>query len=125
MLLPPSADLASFQQVSSIDQLPSAWKDQDITGFAAYSFATTDKNDRDVLVVQYSPLRIELFHNDVLSVVVNDRNLMHFEQKSIINGQRVIDSVNINVDRHKGKEVVDYGEDGEWTTFVCQLSNLI
>ncbi len=117
MLLPPSADLSTFQQVSSVDKLPSAWKNRDLNGFSAYSFSTnTQSEDSNIVVIQYSPLRIELFHNDVLSIVVNDRNLMHFEQKSMANGQKVIDNAANanNFDRHQGKEVVDYGEDGKY-----------
>jgi hypothetical protein len=64
-------------------------------------------------VVCHSPFQIDLFVNGVNTVSLNERSLMHFETSQHHNGNSIGDSErDITVDRHNGKEVVDYGEDG-------------
>ena len=60
---------------------------------------------------QYNPLKFELYAGDSLEIVGNDRGLFHFEWKRD-RGSIASDSTNIDTDRHHGKDVVDYGEDG-------------
>ena len=69
--------------------------------------------EHSVLVVDFDPLKIELYVGDILQISANDRSLMHYEWQRSRGGdtsQRVL--TESEDDRHGGKEVVDYGEDG-------------
>ena len=91
-----------------------------------------------LVVIHLSPLLIELFHGDELQVSLNERSLLHFESQEAItttNTQSTTGSVEEtsrkldndkdveaeaeDVDRHHGKVVVDYGEDGEMMNSCC------
>ena len=78
---------------------------------------TIDSNGiPSTLVVHSSPLKFELYHGDILQVVANGRSLMHYEVKQV-KGDNQENSNSPKdgeqgFDRHGGKEVVDYGEDG-------------
>lgn len=70
-----------------------------------------------ILVLQTSPapLLVELYTNDVLQVSANSRSMFHFETRRNRQGEHLLshgESNEDNADRHQGKEVVDYGEDG-------------
>eukprot|EP01041_Mallomonas_annulata_P005876 gene5876-11870_t len=68
-----------------------------------------------VLVLQTAPapLLIELYVDGIPLVTANSRSLMHFETKRIKSSTSTLSlSGGDATDRHKGKDVVDYGEDG-------------
>jgi alpha 1,3-glucosidase len=70
-----------------------------------------------VLVLHSAPFSVELYNEDVLVLAANSHQLMHFEQK-------IDNSAHIEAppaagqqqqqvkDRHGGKEILSYGEDG-------------
>ena len=64
-----------------------------------------------MLVVHFEPLRIELYHDGTLQIVANDRNLLHYEYTRDARGVSLGRSLS-DAERHQGKEVADYGEDG-------------
>lgn len=68
-----------------------------------------------MLVIQHTPLKLELYRDGVNTLTVNERNMLHYEPDSDAPQQHATHhQVDNTVDRHKGKEVVDYGEDGKW-----------
>ena len=84
-----------------------------------------------VLVVHSAPFRLELFRGGVLQISANERSLLHFEPDQHTHGRRAAEAGEkmeqegeeeeegedeeelTDEERHGGKEVVDYGEDGE------------
>lgn len=72
-----------------------------------------EKKD-SILAVYYSPFRVELYHEGVLTMSANTLDMMHFEEKHDVSKHtRALGaSEESEEDRHGGKEVVDYGEDG-------------
>ena len=80
--------------------------------FTAYLLKDEGLGDSQlVLVVHHSPLMIELFKDSLLLTTMNSKSLMHYEKTQ---GTRHLSDIQEHevADRHKGKEVVDYGEDG-------------
>jgi hypothetical protein len=83
------------------------------------SFSSTVGSDSktvqdSVLVIYSAPLKFELYQEGVLQIAVNERALMHYEQLQSAEG-RVKAAASVgqtDAERHGGKEVVDYGEDG-------------
>ena len=77
---------------------------------AFIALTSKDKPGKNILVVHLSPLKIEMYHDGNLQIVANERNLLHYEySRTRSEGQgRVL----TDADRHQGKEVADYGEDG-------------
>lgn len=76
----------------------------------AFAFGTGS-----ILVIQPSPLKFDLYYEDVLQLSANSDSLLHFEQKiGSPQLQSKQDSVPVlsEEDRHGGKEVLSYGEDG-------------
>lgn len=68
-----------------------------------------------VLVIYANPLKFELYQAGVLQIAVNERALMHYEQAQD-SGSRIKAAAAVgqtDAERHGGKEVVNYGEDGE------------
>lgn len=65
-----------------------------------------------VLVVHAAPLKFELYHGDTLSIAANERSMMHYEIKQ--QDKRELNAIESSskADKHAGKEIVDYGEDG-------------
>jgi alpha 1,3-glucosidase len=64
-----------------------------------------------VLAIHMSPLKFELFTDNVLQISANDRDLLHYEWKQ--SGDGVKKHVHVEEkDRHGGKKVVGYWEDG-------------
>lgn len=106
-----TSHLLSGYAETTPEQLPSAWKGKDASSFTALTFQTEASN---VLVIQHSPFKVELFRDGVATVVMNERNMMHYEQTTGSTGSDsiIIDEEAEATDRHQGKEVVDYGEDG-------------
>lgn len=82
------------------------------------SFSSGVAEPASVVVVHTNPMKIELYKGNVLQVTANDRSLLHFEQQRASDGNRkLIEQETENAqeseeDRHGGKVVVDYGEDG-------------
>lgn len=81
------------------------------------STPVTADDPQSVVAIFLSPLRLELYVDGTLTVSANSLNLMHFEQKQVAHSRNLASDVsgdgNDNADdRHHGKEVVDYGEDG-------------
>lgn len=88
-----------------------------------------------VIVIHFSPLLIELFHGDELQLSLNERSLLHFDSQDVSSSSSTTTSSTTgsdkeasrklrndidgdveaeeDIDRHHGKVVVDYGEDGE------------
>lgn len=64
-----------------------------------------------MLIIKHNPLKIEVYVDGALQFSANERNFMHFEMSNAVDsGAHVVEEEHI--DRHGGKEVVDYGEDG-------------
>lgn len=71
-----------------------------------------EEDPSNILIVYFKPLKFEMYHNNILQIVANGRSLMHYDQK--------LDNLQLSdhhrsestVDKHNGKEIVDYGEDG-------------
>ena len=80
--------------------------------YSAYLLNESGMDGQLVLVVHESPLSIDLFKDHVLVLSINSRSLMHYEKTQ---GPRVVNEMQDQElkDRHQGKEIVDYGEDGE------------
>lgn len=83
----------------------------------ALSFGSTTDPSADadsVLIIYSAPLKFELYQAGVLQIMVNERSLMHYEQQqsnsSKVKAAAIGES---DMERHGGKEVVDYGEDGK------------
>jgi mannosyl-oligosaccharide alpha-1,3-glucosidase len=108
ILLPEGLEPIQFSAEDRL--LPQTLRDnmeqKDILTFGSASKST--------LVVYYSPFRVELYQDGFLTVSANTLNLMHFERKHdrSQSSQRLLSEVKSDEDRHHGKEVVDYGEDG-------------
>ena len=83
----------------------------------AFSFGSTTDPAADfdsVLVIYSAPLKFELYQSGVLQIMVNERSLMHYEQQQSSNTKvKAAATGESEMERHGGKEVVDYGEDGE------------
>jgi len=81
------------------------------------------KTSPEVLVIHLSPLVVELFCGDELQVSLNERSLLHFDSHEVnpspdkdVLSRKLTNDVDVeaeDLDRHQGKVVVDYGEDGE------------
>jgi hypothetical protein len=107
--------LESIQFSDDDRSLPQALRDnseaKDILTFGSDSAKST-------LVLFHSPFRVELYQNGFLTISANSLNLMHFEKKHEGGNRRALGEggagggVKSDADRHDGKEVVDYGEDG-------------
>ena len=111
-----------FRQLQPNDALiPSSAKDAVnqkaafAVAFGASQESAANGASASVLVVHSSPLKVELYQGGVLQVTANQRSLMHYElRQGTANQRRSLQSVQqqTEVDRHQGKEIVDYGEDG-------------
>lgn len=77
-----------------------------------------------VLVLSLDPLRIDLYHGAALLVSVNERSLLHYEVTDSFDAvdtkPKTTEAIP-DADRHKGKEVVSYGEDGN-TCVGCMIA---
>mmetsp|Transcript_15836 Transcript_15836/g.26492 ORF Transcript_15836/g.26492 Transcript_15836/m.26492 type:complete len:939 (-) Transcript_15836:135-2951(-) len=70
---------------------------------------------QSVVAVFLTPFHIELYVDGVLTISANSLNLMHFEEKQAARSRNLASEGSSKApgeDRHGGKEVVDYGEDG-------------
>jgi hypothetical protein len=92
---------------SSDPRLPVALRDHPEKSYLAFSFGPAS-----TLVIFKSPLKVDLYFGNSLQVSANAENLLHFEQKIDKSSHVDLPSSDAAVDRHGGKEVLSYGEDG-------------
>jgi hypothetical protein len=132
LLISQGLTVTDFTRIMQKGSLPHAWQSKDPTSFIAYSFhgrnddpyllssssvsgegGNGERSEETTIILQFSPLKVEVYVKNNLVLIINDRNLIHFEEKSFNKATNTvkIDSA-ATVDRHKGKEVIDYGEDG-------------
>ena len=119
ILIPDGLTSAPYNILKHDDALvPSALKDalqQNL--ILAFSFGSTTDPAAvadSVLVIYSEPLKFELYQSGVLQIMVNERSLMHYEQQQSSNSKVKAAAIGeSDTERHGGKEVVDYGEDGE------------
>jgi mannosyl-oligosaccharide alpha-1,3-glucosidase len=100
---------------ASDPKIPTAVKTLPADSFVAISSAESS----NVMVLYSSPLKIEVFRDNHSIMVMNERSLFHYEVKGASKDSSADDTsvpsaleLEEDGDRHKGKEVVDYGEDG-------------
>jgi hypothetical protein len=102
--------------------------------FKSYFFSKGKLPTESILVLHSSPFKIELYRDGGLLVSLNERNLLHYEhevsqdqlaclycmillhlceQMEDLNEDAMAASLTLtDEERHSGKKVVDYGEDG-------------
>lgn len=132
ILLPGGLEVGEFTLLSAGDfALPAALRSLPPSAILAVHFnhASADVSDGpSVLAVHPYPLKFELYHGGVLQATANSRNLMHFEPSKTSPSRNLMGVVSepdgstfspsvegstlSDEDRHGGKTVVDYGEDG-------------
>lgn len=115
-------------RLATATEIPSDWASQDPASFTALSF--NDAQSKDVLIVQHNPLKIALYHDGINTITVNDRNLLHYEHDggsgaSAAQLAKAAELEKKRRDRHQGKEVVDYGEDGTASCYIAILLLLL
>ncbi len=112
--------VTQFNRVEAKD-LPAQWKNKEATAFSAYRYRASHPSldqsleEDTVVVLQHSPLKLEVYRENALVLAINERNLMHYEQRSAASSrsEQIAQHHELShEDRHKGKEVIDYGEDG-------------
>jgi hypothetical protein len=116
LLLANAKKFVEFVEVKSEkNRLPEAFQFVDPSLFSALRFPA---DNRDlVLVIEYAPFRLTLYDGNVAIAAANHRQLLHYERDN--NNNNNGGEVNLSADskskedKHKGKEIVDYGEDGE------------
>jgi alpha 1,3-glucosidase len=74
-------------------------------------YGLPDAAHKNVLVVNSSPFKVELYQGGKAVVSANGRSMFHFEHHRAAPGTSA-DKKEAEVDVHGGKEIVDYGEDG-------------
>lgn len=112
----------STPRIATAAELPVDWAAKDPASFTALSF-----NTEDVLILQHNPLKLSLYHNGLNTINVNDRNFLHYEHDSQQGHRTNVDTAKADelaqkrADRHQGKKIVDYGEDGIAITYITML----
>jgi hypothetical protein len=113
--------LFSDAQKADVQSRISGLKNVDLGAALMLGFQGAPESSSDsLLVVHTAPLKVELYTPEgQLQVSLNERALLHYEDSSHVGGgsdaaggaaaAAVAEEVK---DRHGGKEVVDYGEDG-------------
>jgi hypothetical protein len=76
----------------------------------ADSFLAVPVGDSHTFVCKFNPLKFELYRGNTLEIAGNEHSMFHFEWKRERAVNRRTDES--DEDRHQGKEIVDYGEDG-------------
>jgi alpha 1,3-glucosidase len=97
---------------SKLPEALRAFTDEDIVALA---FHNPSSKDDSILAIYPKSLVVELYQGGELVIRANARNLMHFELSGQASNHRLLSTRNkedADIDRHAGKEVVDYGEDG-------------
>jgi hypothetical protein len=83
--------------------------------------------DGQVLAISLDPFKATLFVNDKAVVTANGENQFYFEYHRSRQGAPALAApVENREDKHKGKKIVGYWEDGEWwkTMSICQSLSL-
>jgi alpha 1,3-glucosidase len=132
LLISQGLAVTDFTRIMQKGSLPHSWQSKEPSSFVAYSFhgrnddpyllfsssvngegGNGERSEETTIILQFSPLKVEVYVKNNLVLIINDRNLIHFEEKAFNKPSNTvkIDS-SATVDRHKGKEVIDYGEDG-------------
>lgn len=107
LLLPEAHKPKAFRMVKAGDaSLPNDLRGLPHADLIAISF------DESVLAIHPSTLKFELYHQGVLQASANSRSMMHFESSGETERRELSEVEESEVDRHQGKEVVDYWEDG-------------
>lgn len=75
------------------------------------SFVALPVGDSHTFICHFNPLKFELYRGNTLEIAGNDQSLFHFEWKRERRAARLT-AEEESEDRHGGKEIVDYGEDG-------------
>jgi alpha 1,3-glucosidase len=103
---------AAFRSLAAGDPaLPAALATANLDNYLVYAFAGETSKETSVLAVQKSPFNLELFVEGRSAVQANKRGLFHFEHHRK-RGDQVMIAHAESDDEHKGKTIVDYGEDG-------------
>lgn len=91
----------------------------DDSNFAAFvANPSSETGSVSVLVLYTSPLKVELYLDGALQITANEQSFLHFEHSQANNAAIAAEAKEEEVDRHNGKTVVDYGEDGKRLLFV-------
>jgi hypothetical protein len=114
--------LATYEELSPSAKQPlsdyAGLKGVDSASYIALAFGAPGSDAKSVLVVHTAPLKVELYSPEGhLQVVLNERALLHFETSAAAAGagtQQAAAGAVLEKDRHGGKQVVDYGEDGTY-----------
>lgn len=115
-------ELVDYKQLEDPSSLPTPLQNTARDSFYAFSFdnttpsgSTLGSENSAVLVVHKTPLKFELYRDGVLQISANDRSLLHFESSSGESRKLAAsekDTVESDEDRHGGKEITGYWEDG-------------
>jgi len=119
ILIDDGKQLKSFQSVdATAGSLPSALKSIDASSFQAFQFNTEEEGgSSSVLALHWSPLKVDLYTDGILQLSLNERALLHYEDaeasgKVAAAAASAPATAEAEADRHAGKTIVDYGEDG-------------
>lgn len=82
--------------------------------------------DNHILELGMNPFQATLFVNQVAMIEVNSKNMFHFEHQRTRDGGSILASGSSTneeedahtEDKHGGKKIVGYWEDGKYTTFL-------
>lgn len=111
--------LSAFKELSGSDKEKlssfSGLNGVDSASYVALAFTPAGASSESYLVLHTSPVKVEMYSPDGdLQVSLNERALLHYETSTGESGaQAQAISTEDAKDRHGGKKVVDYGEDGE------------
>ena len=92
--------------------------------------ALTASTSQSLLVLHLSPLRVEMYSPEgELQVSLNERALLHFEASAApVDGAAAGSAGSLGrseEDRHGGKKVIDYGEDGKLNLHSTENARLL
>ena len=110
LLLPDAHKPKAFGMIKAGENiLPDSLRSLPHTELIAISIG--DERD-SILAIHPTSLKFDLYYKGVLQASANARSLMHFEQSGARGSSRKLAETEEEEDRHGGKEVVDYWEDG-------------
>ncbi len=107
--------MAKYHQLARGDaRIPSTLLGLNDDQFIALTLDNSDNVNLSVLVIYLLPLKFELYLDGVLQISANEQAFMHFEHTGANDNSAIAAPVDVaeEADRHGGKEVVDFGEDG-------------
>ncbi len=110
LLLPDAHKPKAFGMIKAgEDVLPDGLRGLPHAELIAISFG--DESD-SILAIHPTTLKFELYYKGMLQASANGRSMMHFEHSGVSGSSRKLTETEEEEDRHGGKEVVDYWEDG-------------